>query len=59
MSRFTILFERLAIDVLAECDVAGAGRLLRTSWDEIWHLMERAVARGLAVKEPGVERLAG
>jgi transposase len=53
MARFTILFERLAVDVLKECDVAGAGRLLRTSWDETWHLMERAVARGLSVKEPG------
>ena len=53
MSRFTILFERLAVDVLKECDVLGAARLLRTSWDETWHLMERAVARGLAVKEPG------
>ena len=41
------------VDVLAECDVLGASRLLRTSWDETWHLMERAVARGLAVKEPG------
>ena len=40
MSRFTILFERLAVDVLAECDVLGASRLLRTSWDETWHLME-------------------
>jgi transposase len=53
MARFTILFERLAVNVLVECDVAGAGRLLRTSWDETWHLMERAVARGLRVKEPG------
>jgi transposase len=52
MSRFTTLFERLAVDVLAECDVAGASRLLRTSWDETWHLMERAVARGLARKVP-------
>ena len=52
MSRFTILFERLAVDVLKECDVTGAGRLLRTSWDETWHVMERAVARGLRVKEP-------
>src|SRR5262249_34128828 len=50
MSRFTTLFERLAIDVLAECDVAGAARLLRLSWDEAWHLMDRAVARGLAAK---------
>jgi transposase len=50
MSRFTVLFERLAIDVLKECDVEGASRLLRLSWDEAWHLMDRAVARGLAVK---------
>jgi len=53
MSRFTVLFERLAVDILAECDVVGASRLLRTSWDETWHLVERAVARGLAVKDPG------
>src|ERR1035441_7621271 len=50
MSRFTILFERLAVDVLKECDVAGASQLLRTSRDETWHLMERAVARGQATK---------
>lgn len=49
-SRFTTLFERLAIDVLKECDVLGASRLLRLSWDEAWHLMERAVARGLQRK---------
>ncbi|MPY85897.1 MAG: ISL3 family transposase, partial [Actinophytocola sp.] len=49
-SRFTVLFERLAIDVLAECDVAAAAGLLRVSWDEAWHLMDRAVARGLAAK---------
>lgn len=49
-SRFTALFERLAIDVLKECDVLGASRLLRLSWDEAWHLMDRAVARGRAAK---------
>ena len=49
-SRFTVLFERLAIDVLAACDVAAAAKLLRISWDEAWHLMDRAVARGLAAK---------
>jgi transposase len=49
-SRFTMLFERLAIDVLAACDVAAAARLLRISWDQAWQLMERAVARGLAAK---------
>ena len=48
--RFTVLFERLAIDVLQECDVLGASRLLRLSWDETWHLMDRAVTRGLAAK---------
>ncbi len=50
LSRFSTLFERLAVDVLKECDVLGAARLLRLSWDEAWHLMERAVARGLARK---------
>jgi len=50
MSRFTVVFERLAIDVLKECDAEGASRLLRLSWDEAWHLMDRAVARGLAAK---------
>jgi transposase len=49
-SRFTVLFERLAIDVLTECDVLGAARLLHLSWDETWHLMDRAVSPGLAAK---------
>jgi len=35
-SRFTLLFERLAIDVLNQCDVSGATRILRISWDEAW-----------------------
>jgi transposase len=49
-ARFTTLFERLAIDVLKECSVEAAAWLLRISWDEAWHLMDRAVARGLAAK---------
>ena len=53
-ARFTTLFERLAIDVLAACDVTAAARLLRISWDEAWHLMDRAVARGLAAKPVAV-----
>ncbi len=44
--RFTIPFERHAIDVLLQADVLGGAGLLRVSWDEAWHLMERAVARG-------------
>lgn len=35
-SRFTLLFERLAIDVLRQCDVSGATRILGISWDEAW-----------------------
>jgi transposase len=58
-SRFTTLFERLAIDVLTETDVAGATRILRISWDEAWHLIERAVARGMAVKQHRVPALIG
>jgi transposase len=49
-ARFTSLFERLAVDVMKECDISGAARLLRLSWDECWHLMERAVDRGLRRK---------
>jgi transposase len=50
-SRFTIAFERHAIDVLRETDVLGGARLLRVSWDEAWNIMERAVARGLRAKK--------
>ena len=46
-SRFTMLFERLAIDVLSHCDVDGARAILDVSWDEAWHIMEKAVKRGL------------
>jgi transposase len=58
-SRFTTLFERLAIDVLSSCDVAAAAKLLGISWDEAWNLMERAVARGLAAKPSSVPDLVG
>ncbi len=58
-SRFTILFERLAIDVLGETDVSGACKILRISWDEAWHLMERAVARGQARKTRRLPELLG
>jgi transposase len=58
-ARFTALFERLAIDVLKETDITGACKILRISWDEGWHLMERAVARGQARKERRVPALMG
>lgn len=58
-SRFTRLFERLAIDVLRQCDVSGATRILRISWDQAWGLMERAVTRGRQRKARPVVRQIG
>lgn len=58
-SRFTLLFERFAIDVLRQCDVSGATRILRISWDEARGLMQRAVTRGRARKEAWVVRRIG
>ena len=46
-SRFTMLFEQVAIDVLlATQAVKGAQQILGTRWDETWHILKRAVARG-------------
>ena len=58
-SRFTVLFERLAIDVLRECDVTGATRILKISWDEAWNIMERAVERGKLRKQDRVVKQIG
>lgn len=58
-SRFTLLFERLAIDVLRQCAVSGATRILRISWDEAWGVMQRAVTRGRARKQARVMRRIG
>ncbi len=47
-SRFTMLFERFAIDVLlSSSSKAKAADLLGLSWDEVHHIQERAVKRGL------------
>ena len=54
-SRFTLLMERWAIDVLKQCaTIEGARVLLRLSWDELWGIMHRAVARGRARKQARV-----
>jgi len=53
-TRFTRLFERLAIDVMLECSIRGACDLLRISWDEADGIKQRAVKRGLARKSPTV-----
>lgn len=55
-SRFTLLFERMAIDVLKACDTQAAARLLGLSWDEAHGIKRRAVVRGMKVRgalEPG------
>jgi transposase len=50
--RFTILMERFVINVLQACQtVKGACELVRISWDQAWHVLERAVTRGLSRKE--------
>jgi transposase len=53
-SRFTLLFERFAIDVLLECSVSGACDLLGISWDEASGIKQRAVKRGMSRKEAKV-----
>jgi transposase len=50
-SRFTLLFEGLAVETLKQSTVQGAAELLRQSWAEAMHLMQRAVARGLKKEE--------
>jgi len=58
-SRFTALFELLAIEVLLHTDIKGASQILRITWDEAWHLMERAVERGLKLKESTIHNHLG
>jgi len=60
-SRFTVLFERLAIDWMQEASVLAVGRRMRLSWHEAWGIASRGVARGLErrgeldVRELGVD----
>ena len=50
-SRFTLLFERLAIDMIQEMSMSAACRLLGLTWDEADGIVERAVRRGLARRD--------
>ena len=50
-SRFTLLFERLAVEILQKSTVQGTAEILKQSWAEAMHLMQRAVARGLKKQE--------
>jgi transposase len=47
-SRFTALFERLAIDWMREAGRSAVARRLNLSWSEADGIMQRAVDRGLA-----------
>ena len=59
-SRFTLLFERFAIDVLLVArSIKSAKGLLRISWDQVHELQERAVERGLARREDVAVKHAG
>lgn len=50
-ARFTMMMERWAIELLrGGLSVSAAARLLKLSWDELWHILENAVARGMKRK---------
>ena len=49
------MFERFAIEVrIMTQTVKGAMTILRLHWDATWNIIERAVARGKARKEPSL-----
>lgn len=58
-SKFTLLFERLAIAWLREAAVAAVARQLHLGWDAVWGIERRAVARGLARRETLALRYVG
>ena len=59
-SRFTLMFEAFAIEVLQACgNVKSAAGLLGLDWDSVHRMMERAVERGLACRELDLLQYAG
>ncbi len=50
-SRFTAMFEWLAIDWLLAANLSAVAKLLSLSWDEVDGIQSRAVKRGLARRE--------
>jgi len=55
-SRFTALFERLAIDLMRDCSIKAASKHLRLTWDECDHIKAKAVERGLGRKREVTSR---
>lgn len=49
-SRFTAMFETLAIEVIKQTSITGAAEILSIGWDAAFGIMERAVRRGLDAK---------
>jgi len=59
-SRFTLLMERMIIDVIRQCStISGACAVTRVSWDEAFGVMQRAVMRGRERKEATVVKHVG
>ena len=58
-SRFTALFEALAIDWMKQASISAVGKQLRLSWDEAAGIQERAVRRGLLRRQAEPVRYLG
>lgn len=58
-SRFTLMFERFAIDVLLMGSVKAAAKILGIGWQEAWRIKSRAVTRGLKRKPKTPPRYVG
>lgn len=51
-SRFTLLFECMAIEVIQACSsISAAVALLGLNWKTVHFIMDRAVQRGLKLRE--------
>jgi transposase len=58
-SRFTSLFEALAIDWMKQASISAVAERLHLSWDEAAGIQERAVRRGLARRKAEPVRYLG
>lgn len=58
-SRFTAMFEALAIDWLKQASLTAVAKHLRLSWDQVAGIQSRAVMRGLARREQVAPRYVG
>lgn len=52
-SRFTLAMESHCIDILKECSRIGAERIAKVSWDQLDHIQEMAVKRGIKRRPEG------